>query len=298
MSNWAAKFQAIVADLNPVHAKFLARAFSNLSSENSDELGRYVDYCAKDGITIEYLAECYNLIVTDTQIEQIYFKRNKRYRCSTFKEVADAVYFSNTYMPRYMHGLALTTFLWPNHLAMRDFFVKTFPAGTRGEYLEIGPGHGYYFTKASALGSFDFMTGIDISASSVALTRKMLQHFAVDRDKVKILEADFLQFDPGVLFSCIVMGEVLEHVERPELFLEKIAKLAEEDTYIYITTAVNSPAIDHIYLFRSSEEVEQLMRKCGLEITDKLCLPHPGVTLEEAYARAMSVNVAYVARKL
>ena len=172
MSNWAAKFQAIVADLNPVHAKFLARAFRNLSSENSDELGRYVDYCAKDGITIEYLAECHNLIVTDTQIEQIYFKRNKRYRCSTFEEVANAVYFSNTYMPRYMHGLAITTFLWPNHLAMRDFFVKTFPAGARGEYLEIGPGHGYYFTKASALGSFDFMTGIDISASSVALTKR------------------------------------------------------------------------------------------------------------------------------
>ena len=107
----------------------------------------------------------------------------------------------------------------------------------------------------------------------------MLQHFAVDRGKVKILEVDFLQFNPDVLFSCIVMGEVLEHVERPELFLEKVAKLAEEDAYIFVTTAVNSPAIDHIYLFRSSEEVEQLMRNCGLEITDKLCLPHPGVTL-------------------
>lgn len=298
MSNWAAEFQAIVAESNPVHAKFLARAFSSLSSENIDELGHYVDYCTKDGITIEYLAECYDLIVTDTQIEQIYFKRNKRYRHSTFKEVADAVYFSDTYMPRYMHGLALTTFLWPNHLAMRDFFVKTFPAGAKGEYLEIGPGHGYYFTKASSLGSFEFMTGVDISSSSVALTRKMLQHFGVDGGKTRILEADFLRFESDAPFSCIVMGEVLEHVERPELFLEKIAKLSKADTHIYVTTAVNSPAIDHVYLFRSAEEVEQLMRNCGLAITDKLCLPHPGVTLEEAYARAMSVNVAYVARKL
>src|SRR5262249_4559020 len=112
-----------------------------------------------------------------------------------------------------------------------------------------------------------------------------------------IIEADFLRFEPDAAFSCIVMGEVLEHVERPELFLEKIARLSKDDTHIYVTTAINSPAIDHIYLFRTAAEVEQLMQQCGLEITDKLYLPHPGVTLEEAYARAMSVNVAYTARR-
>ena len=298
MPNWTMEFQAIVAELNPVHAKFLAHAFSNLSLDNLEELQCYVDYCLRNGDTIPYLAECYNLIVTDTQMEQIYFKRNKRYRHNSFKEVADAVYFSESYMTRYMHGLALTTFLWPNHLAMRNFFVRTFPAGAKGEYLEIGPGHGYYFTKAASLGAFDFMTGIDISASSVALTRKILMHFGIESNKTRIVEADFLNFDPGTDFSCIVMGEVLEHVERPELFLDKIAKLAKSDTHIYITTAINSPAIDHICLFRSSGEVEQLMRECGLEVTEKLCLPHPGVNLEEAYARAMSVNVAYIARKL
>lgn len=286
-----------MAELNPLHSKFLVDAFSRLSADNHKELQRYVDYCAENKVAIDYLADCYNLIVTDTQMEQIYFKRNKRYRHSTFKEVAAAVYFDDKYMRHYMHGLALTTFLWPNHLAMRDFFIRTFPKGQTGHYLEIGPGHGYYFTKAAALGAFDSMTGVDISASSVAMTRDLLRYFGLTDSRIRIIEADFLTFEADRPFSCIVMGEVLEHLERPDQFLVKIAELAGNDTHVYITTAINSPAVDHLYLFRSSEEVETMMRDCGLAVTDKVCLPHAGTTLEEAYERALSVNVAYVARK-
>lgn len=297
MSNWDAEFMARMADLNPLHAKFLADAFSRLSDGNHQELLRYVDYCRSTDLGSDYLADCYNVIVTDTQMEQIFFKRNKRYRHSTFAEVADSVYFDDGYMRRYMHGLALTTFLWPNHLAMRDFFIRTFPRGLRGHYLEIGPGHGYYFTRAAALGAFDTMTGVDISASSVAMTRDLLRYFGLTDSRIRIIEADFLKFEADRPFSCIVMGEVLEHLERPDQFLAKIAALAGNDTHIYITTAINSPAVDHLYLFRSSAEVETMMRDCGLAVIDKVCLPHAGTTLEEAYARALSVNVAYVARK-
>jgi 2-polyprenyl-3-methyl-5-hydroxy-6-metoxy-1,4-benzoquinol methylase len=297
MSGWSTEFTARMAELNPLHSNFLAHAFSALSEENHKELLRYVDYCTENNLTTEFLAESYNLIVTDMQVEQIFFRRNKRYRHSTFREVASTVYFDDNYMRRYMHGLALTTFLWPNHLAMRDFFVQSFPIGLTGNYLEVGPGHGYYFIKAAALGSFDSMIGVDISASSVALTQDILRHFGSANARTKIIEADFLNFESDTPFSCIVMGEVIEHLERPDLFLSKIAALAARDTYIYITTAINSPAIDHIYLFRSSEEVEELIRKCGLVVVDKLCMPHAGTTLEESYQRAMPVNAAYVLRK-
>jgi 2-polyprenyl-3-methyl-5-hydroxy-6-metoxy-1,4-benzoquinol methylase len=297
MSNWDSEFTARMAELNPLHSKFLADAFSRLSGDNHEELRRYVDYCTKNSLSVGYLADCYNVIVTDTQMEQIFFKRNKRYRHSTFKEVADSVYFDDGYMRRYMHGLALSTFLWPNHLAMRDFFVRSFPKGLAGHYLEVGPGHGYYFTKAASLGSFDSMTGVDISASSVAMTRDLLRYLGLTDSRIRIIEADFLKFEADRPFSCIVMGEVLEHLEQPDQFLSKIAALAGKDTHVYITTAINSPAVDHLYLFRSSEEVETMMRDCGLTVVDKVCLPHAGTTLEEAYERALSVNVAYVARK-
>jgi len=298
MSDFKIEFMGRMAELNPLHSKFLTDAFSRLSEENSKELLRYVDYCEANNLNTEYLTDCYNVIVTDTQMEQLFFRKNRRYRHSTFKEVAGLVYFDDNYMRKYMHGLALTTFLWPNHLAMRDFFIRTFPVGLKGHYLEIGPGHGYYFTKAASLGSFDSMTGVDISASSVALTRDLLRYLGLNDERIKILEADFLNFQASTPFSCIVMGEVLEHLERPGQFLEKIAELSSPQTHIYVTTAINSPAVDHLYLFRTSEEVETLMRDSGLAVTDKLCLPHVGTTLEESYERALSVNVAYVALKL
>ena len=297
MNSRLADFAERVKTLNPLHQNFLNEALSKLPVPCREELLKYIDYCMRSGLDLDYLAGAYNLIVTDMQVEQIFFRRNKRYRHSRFSEVANAVYYDDGYMRRYMHGLALTTFLWPNHLAMRDFFVRTFPPLLTGSYLEVGPGHGYYFLKASQLGRFDRMIGVDISASSVELTRGLLRHFGLQHDRATIIETDFANFEDDATFSCVVMGEVIEHVEQPEVFLSKVAELADEKTHVYVTTAINSPAIDHIYLFRSSEEVERLAGKCGLRVVEKQCLPHAGMSLDEAYQRAMPVNAAYVMRK-
>jgi 2-polyprenyl-3-methyl-5-hydroxy-6-metoxy-1,4-benzoquinol methylase len=298
MTSLLMEFAEIVAGLNSLHRNFLTSSLSGLSANDTAELLKYFDYCIGSGLDVDYLAAAYNLVVTDMQAEQVFFRRHKRYRHSRFAEVAGAVYFDDGYMRRYMHGLALTTFLWPNHLAMRDFFVRTFPPFLTGNYLEVGPGHGYYFLRACQLGQFETMTGIDVSPSSVELTRDILRHFGMPNTNATITQADFADFRSDRTYSCVVMGEVIEHLEHPEMFLSKIAALADEQTHIFVTTAINSPAIDHIYLFRSSEEVEGLARSCGLEVVDKMCLPYVGMTLAEAYKRAMPVNAAYVMRKL
>jgi 2-polyprenyl-3-methyl-5-hydroxy-6-metoxy-1,4-benzoquinol methylase len=270
-----------------------------MSGENRGELLDYIRYCMGHGLSLPYLASCYNTIAIDIQMEQIYFRRHKKYRHSTFKEVADRVYFDAEYMKRYMYGLALTYFLWPAHAAMQEFFVATFPKGWGGAYLEIGPGHGYYFRQAATLGSFDRMTGVDISPASVELSRDLMRHHRLDTTaEIAILEADFLEFSSdGGTFSCIVMGEVLEHVEQPGLFLRKIAELSEPDTHIYVTTCLNAPAIDHIFLFGTSSEVEDLAGDSGLLITDRFIAPHSGKSLAECEAARLPVNVAYVMRK-
>jgi len=284
---------------NPAHRNALGPSLAAMSDESRRELLDYIRYCAGRGLSLPYLASCYNTITVDIQMEQIYFRRHGKYRYSSFNEVADQVYYDAEYMKKYMYGLALTYFLWPSHVAMQQFFVTTFPKRRQGTYLEVGPGHGYYFRQAAALGGFGRMIGVDVSPASVELSRDLMRHHRLETTaEIDILEADFLQFpSDGGPFSCIVMGEVLEHVEEPGLFLRKIAELSDADTHIYITTCLNAPAIDHIFLFGTVSEVEDLARGNGLAIVDRFAAPHAGKSLAECESDRLPVNVAYVMRK-
>jgi 2-polyprenyl-3-methyl-5-hydroxy-6-metoxy-1,4-benzoquinol methylase len=285
---------------NPSHERFLRDSLQGMRADARESLHNYLEYCMAKGLSIDYLVLSYNTITVDMQVEQIHFRRNKRYRYSTFPEVADRVYFDDNYMRRYMYGLAITSFLWPSHAAIHEFFVRTFPKGLKGAYLEVGPGHGYYFTQAAKMGCFEKMLGVDISASSIALTRDIVAYAGIDSTQmVELIESDFLSMPrSSESYSCIVTGEVLEHVERPERFLQAIADLSTQDTHIYLTSCVNAPAVDHIYLFRDPSEIERMSAENGLEIANRFYAPYPGLTFEESMAQVLPVNVAYVMRKL
>jgi 2-polyprenyl-3-methyl-5-hydroxy-6-metoxy-1,4-benzoquinol methylase len=290
--------EAIVAQ-NPVHAEFLASSMAELTDDARAGLVEYVDYCTSRGRTIEYLAQCYNTITNDTLDEQFFFMKHGRYRYSKYSEVADKVYLDAEYMNKYMYGLALTAFFWPNHAKMYQFFVRSFPRGKKGAYLEIGPGHGYYLKTAAELGDFDRLVGIDVSPTSVALTRDILEHSSLETTaQIDIVESDFLAIsNDDRQFSCIVTGEVLEHVEEPGLFLRKIAELSNADTHIFVTTCVNAPSVDHIFLWRTTGAVEDLIRESGLEIVEPLHVPITGKTLEQCVKDSLPISVAYVLRK-
>ena len=93
------------------------------------------------------------------------------------------------------------------------------------------------------------------------------------------------------------MGEVLEHVEQPEVFLRRIAELATDDAFIFITTCINAPAVDHIYLWRTTDELEEMIEASGLSIVEPLRLPYEGKSLEDSREERLPINVAYVLAK-
>ena len=93
------------------------------------------------------------------------------------------------------------------------------------------------------------------------------------------------------------MGEVLEHVEDPGQFLLTIARLSGPSTHIFMTTCMNAPEIDHIFLFRTGKDVEEIILSSGLKIVEACYVPYTGKTLEECEKNALAVNVGYVLRK-
>lgn len=286
---------ASILDQYPVHRGFLEQAIAGATAEEVDQLAGYLQFCMSKGLELDYLAESYLTILGDTLDEQLYFRENGHYRHSTFAEVAESVYHDRHYMDRYMYGLAITNFLWPNHVAMARFLRETLPRDRAGRYLEVGPGHGFLLLSAIEIGSFDDFLGVDLSAASVEQTQTIIDHFYPDAP-ARIELQDFLKADelaPGS-FDAIVMGEVLEHVEQPEVFLRRIAELAKDDAFIFITTCINAPAVDHIFLWRTTDELEDMITASGLSIVEPLRLPYEGKSLDESRELDLPINVAYV----
>jgi 2-polyprenyl-3-methyl-5-hydroxy-6-metoxy-1,4-benzoquinol methylase len=288
-----------VTNKNPMHRNFLHTALGNVLEHEVAHLERYLEFCVQTGRDVEYLADCYLTIVRDTLREQVFFQKNDRYRYSTFSEVSNSVYFNRDYMSRYMYGLAITSFLWPNHLQMQRYFRRTLPSNASGRYLEIGPGHGYFLLTAIEHSSFSQFLGIDISETSIGMSQALVDHLVSNRRADITLRCmDFLRCDLHEnSFDAVVMGEVLEHVERPDLFLGEIERVAKPGCYIFLTTCINAPAVDHIYLFRDTSKLENLLCGGGLNIRDRLICPYEGKSVAECVERSLPMNVAYVLEK-
>jgi 2-polyprenyl-3-methyl-5-hydroxy-6-metoxy-1,4-benzoquinol methylase len=62
---------------------------------------------------------------------------------------------------------------------------------------------------------------------------------------------------------------VLEHIEDPFILLKKITGLLGKNGICYITTPINAPMIDHIYLFNNEEEIRKLFNSAGLKILEE-----------------------------
>ena len=99
------------------------------------------------------------------------------------------------------------------------------------------------------------------------------------------------------MYDGISLSEVLDHVEEPEKMLIKIYQLLRKEGRAYITTVINAPAKDHIYLFHTIEEVVGLVKKSGFKIDDYYCATANNTSVEKAIKRKRGINIALILRK-
>ena len=170
--------------------------------------------------------------------------------------------------------------------------------GNGAHYLEVGPGFGQYLIRAIRSCQWDDFLAMDISPTSVQNCKRFLAFAGInEKENVTVEKQDFLQFSPQKKFDCIVCGEVLEHVEDPYHMLKKMHSLLSSSGCVFLTTVMNSPTIDHIYLFSTRQEVLELVQNAGFKVKEYICTTVKNLTVDEAEKKKMPVFIALILQK-
>lgn len=268
---------------------FLQRTdeFASLALTNvGDELTRYV--------------EDYRWMSERFVEEEIFFQREGKYRLSTFQEAYKEVYSDLEYMSRYVRGILISQVIWDPHArafdAFREEFLRAIPEGS--SYLEVGPGHGFFLYFASLSASISRLEAWDVSKASIQETKAALGKLGVSRD-ITIIEQDVLKAPTRHdEFDAAVISEVLEHLERPDLALRSLCSALKVGGRIFINAPINSPAPDHIYLWRTTQEFAKFVEDQGFRIDVAHYLPVTGYTLERAVKFNTSISCVIIATKV
>jgi len=168
-----------------------------------------------------------------------------------------------------------------DYAADEAFFKKNFRKRLRdilrrkpaGRLLEIGTAYGFFLDLARQ--HFDVL-GFELNRQAARYAR---EHFGLD-----VRTDDFLTVEPetiGPPVDVTVMWDVLEHLERPDRFLARIADLSKPGALVYLTTGdvgsrlarfrrqrwrmIHPPS--HLHYF-DRNTITRLLAKTGFETVD------------------------------
>lgn len=205
---------------------------------------------------------------------QVSFLSKGEYSNTDFDQVYRDVYDNEELMlGTYLPGLYLTQLYWPVHYKVLAAYQGEFLDAASRErpprrVLELGVGHG--MTLLAAKRRFPQAGGlaVDVSRHSLSFAERLLRTAGVDMAGLEFRQADVVtaEFDARDASELGTMGEILEHVQAPQRALANFRTLLAPGAHAFITTVIDSNAIDHIYQFASQAEIDQMIREAGFEL--------------------------------
>ena len=176
-----------------------------------------------------------------------------------------------------------------------DVFLPRLPEV--GTSIEIGTGHGWTFTRTLQSCPGLHGAGFDFSPSSLRFTERLATSNGVTGDRFTLARGDVikgLDFPDGGAV-CGVMGEVLEHVEDPVVAAKELRRCLVAGAPAFITTAIDSPAIDHITNWPDAETVDAMLGDVGFDVKERhLLRPADFVTKRTRFVDTTKNYIAIV----
>ena len=224
---------------------------------------------------------------------QAAFESERQYKAKTYDQAADEVYFNEQHMMgEYLPGLLLSHFLWPHHYRQLRFFEDAFVDAMRvagaSSFIEVGIGTGLYSGVLLRRLPQVRGTGFDISPFSQRFTEFQVDALGVgDRYEVQLRDVTVEPTEPRA--DWLVCVEVLEHLEDPVAFLRGLRATMAPGAKAFITAAVNAAHADHIYLYRTADDVLDQLLEAGFTLEQSFAgaayaPPAPGVPVPLAAA--------------
>ena len=253
----------------------------------------FIRYLKNEKINIDFAIKAYLKLCTDIMMSQKYFIKFKKYPVEDEKKAYKEVYDNKKEMKSYMIGIGMSQFLWPTHYAMYSFFIDKIlnKKSNISRYLEIGPGHGLFLLQALRNLKQDTKFEIvDISKTSIKITKSIIDFLVKKEKKINYTTQNIFDFESSNKFDFITIGEVLEHVTKPQEILKKIKKLMNKNGSVYLSTCVDCPSIDHVYHFKSIGDIEKMIKKSGFKILDRRILPVEDKPMKEIIKKKITIN--------
>jgi SAM-dependent methyltransferase len=223
---------------------------------------------ADSGLSLKNAADAYQELCTELMREMVFFARMGRYSCPDFEQAKRTMYDRSERLERYLLGLSMSQFLWPNHYSLLDFFLALCDSLPVPEtILEIGPGHGLFLAECLRRFPTAQTTAVDISEAAIAMSERALAAWAPTAQCLFLVQ-DAAMYQ-GRDFHLIIMGEVIEHVDDPAALLSATRRLLAPRGQLFLTTCANCPAPDHVYLFRNAGDIHNLIGEAGFRILDE-----------------------------
>jgi len=262
------RLRETMASRYPFVVSALDRSRAEFGATWEAELTEMLERVFAETTDLDAAAEGYALFVVDLLRRQRQFEQTGEYAAQTYEQAAAQVYFDEEFMSRqYLPGLLLSHYLWPHHFRQLRFFDSAFVApftnAGASAVTEIGIGTGIFSRRLLAAAPQARGKALDISPGSVGFARRHLEAYGLgERIEFEIKDAT-VDPEPCEWLICV---EVLEHLEDPLAFLRALRASLQPGGRAFITTALNAANVDHIYLYRSSDEVLRQLEQAGFAL--------------------------------